>query len=72
MQHGITDTPHKEFLMRIKKEVSLDGKISLGRARSILGLIFRMRREVISTIFAEMQQLGMIAINGQRFIIVLD
>lgn len=64
-------TPHKIYLERIKKECCRR-QIGLARARCILGIVFRIPKQNIATVFAEMQQMGLIMINGQRFVHVLE
>lgn len=61
---------YKVFLSKLYK-AAFKGKLGLGKARYIMGFVFRMPSHLISHVLAEMQQEGWITINGGRFVEIL-
>ncbi len=47
---------------------SFKGRLSLAKAKNILGFIFRMPECKKSRIMKELQDMGLLEINGQRFV----
>lgn len=62
---------YKLIIERLYKDANMKGMINLGRARYILGFTCRVPRQLISSVFAEMQRMDLITINGQRFVYIL-
>lgn len=45
-------------------------KLSLGQARSILTFYFRIPHQRVTTVIGEMQEHGLLNIEGQRFVVL--
>lgn len=60
-----------QLLLDRLKEYSYAGMLPLRKARYVLSNIYRVPKQKLASVLGEMHRMGLIKINGQRFVHIL-